>query len=184
MNNYFKTYDAQMEQVNSQVNEWISSAMQSGNSNREKAEKEKALHEEGFIKYVTPEMQDVWIPAPKAPTSAIQDYQKGFSSMSPETLREVYPFLQHAEKHYIPIIDQLHDQVNKGEISLQYVQEAIIKMILEGTKEAIDATGGMSKQGDSPIAKASSNAQAMAIYAKSPTAVKELMGGEQDGTDK
>lgn len=181
MNNYFKTYDAQMEQVNSQVNEWISSAMQSGNSKREDAEKEKRLREEGFISYITPDKQEVWVPAPQAPTSAIQDYQKGFSSMSPETLREVYPFLQHAEKHFIPVIDELHDSVNKGEVSLQYVQEAIIKMILQGTKEAIDATGGMSKQGDSPVAKASSNAQAMAIYAKSPTAVHELMGGYPDG---
>lgn len=181
MNNYFKTYDAQMEQVNSQINEWISSATQSGNSKREDAEKEKRLREEGFISYITPDKQEVWVPAPHAPASSVQDYQKGFSSMSPETLREVYPFLQHIEKHYIPVVDQLHDQVNKGEISLQYVQEAIIKMILEGTKEAIDATGGMEKQGNSAVAKASSNAQAVAIYAKNPKAVEQLMGGDPDG---
>ncbi len=178
MNNYFKLYDAQMEQVNSQVNEWISSAMQGGNSKREDAEKEKRLREEGFVSYITPDKQEVWIPAPKAPTSSVQDYQKGFSSMSPETLRDTNPYLQYMIQHYIPVVDQLHDSVNKGEISLQYVQEAIIKMILEGTKEAIKNTGGMAKQGQSPVNKASSNAQAVAMYAKNPSAVNQLMGGD------
>ena len=177
---YSKIYDQQMEQVNARFNDWINQATSSYSSKADDAEKEKRLREEGFVSYITPEKQEVWIPRPEAPTSAIQDYQKGFSSMSPETLKEVYPLMQHVQDHFFPAIDQLHDLVTKNEISMQSVQEAIIKMILEGTQEAIDATGGNSKQGNSAVAKASSNAQAVAIYAKNKQAVKQLMGGDLD----
>lgn len=178
---YSKIYDQQMEQVNARFNDWINQATSSYGSKADDAEKEKRLREEGFTSYITPEKQEVWIPRPEAPTSAIQDYQKGFSSMSPETIKEVYPMLQYVQENFFPVVDQLHDAVKNNEISLQFVQEKIIAMILEGTKEAIDKTGGMSKQGNSAVAKASSNAQAVATYAKSPKAGQQvLLGGDNE----
>lgn len=175
---YASKYDELMQGVNAQFNDWVAQATSSAGSKVEDAQKEQRLKEEGFVSYITPDKQEIWIPAPKAPTSAIADYQKGFSSMSPETLKEQYPFLQYACDHFLPVIDELHDGVNDQSISLQYVQEMIIKLILEGVHEAIDNTGGMDAQGKSAVAKASSNAQAVATYAKNPDAVKQLAGGE------
>lgn len=174
---YHSKYKNAIDQVNAQFNEWSDKALSTGGSKQEDAEKEQRLRAEGFVSYITPQKEEVWIPAPKAPTSAIQDYQKGFSSMSPETLLETYPCLKYVRDNFFPVIDELHENVNNGSISLQAVQEAIVKMIIEGSKEAVEKTGGMSAQGNSPVAKAGSNAEALAIYAKSPSAVQSLMSG-------
>lgn len=173
MNQYKKAMDA----ILAKATQLSSIASSDTTTPAKDAEMEQRLRAEGFVSYVTPQKQEIWVPCPVAPTSKIQDYQKGFSSMSPETIKEVYPCLKYVEKNFFPIIDELHAGVESGETSMQFVQEAIIKLIIEGTEEAIDKTGGMEAQGNSAVAKASSNAEAIAIYSKNKDAVEKLLGG-------
>lgn len=177
---YYSKYKGEIEKVNAQFQDWMNKATSSNDSDAENAEKEQRLKQEGFVSYITPDKQEIWVPKPHAPASVFQDYQKGFSSMSPETLKDVYPCLQYVESNFIPVVEELFQSASKNEISLQYVKEAITKLVLEGYKEAVEKTGGMDKQGNSPIAKASSDKQADAIYARSPKALSALLGGDDE----
>ncbi|WP_281080290.1 hypothetical protein [Klebsiella quasivariicola] len=143
----------------------------------EEAMKNKWLLAEGFKPVITPEKEIKWIPKTKQPTEAIQNYQKGMNSMSNETLVQAYPFLQYAIKNYIPVMEQLIKGVQSGDLSQQYLNEMIAKLAIEGIEEAINKTGGMSKQGQMQLAKASSAEQSAQLINSSSTAIKQV-GGE------
>lgn len=139
--------------------------------------KNKWLLAEGFKPVITPEKEIKWIPKVKQPTEAIQNYQKSMNSMSPETLVQAYPYLQYAIKNYIPVVEQLVKQVQSGDLSQQYLDENIAKLAIEGVAEALNATGGLSKQGKMELAKASSVEQSAQLINSSVSAISQV-GGE------
>lgn len=143
----------------------------------EEAIKNKWLLAEGFKPIITPEKEIKWIPKTKQPTEAIQNYQKGMNSMSNETLVQAYPFLQYSIKNYIPVVEQLIKGVQDGDLSQQYLNEMIAKLAIEGIEEALSKTGGLSKQGQMQLAKASSAEQAAQLINSSTTAISQV-GGE------
>lgn len=142
----------------------------------EDAIKNKWLMAEGFHPVLTPEKEIKWIPKTPQPTEAISNYQKGANSMSNETLTKAYPFLQYAIDNYIPVVDDHIKGVQSGDLTQQYLNETIMKLIREGIKEAVESTGGYSKQGKMQVAKASSIEQAGSIL-QNLSAVKQI-GGE------
>ncbi|ELP3919287.1 hypothetical protein QUQ16_000187 [Escherichia coli] len=143
----------------------------------EEAIKDKWLMAEGFAPIITPEKEIKFVPKPKHATELIQNYQKGQNSMSNETLTKAYPFLQYAIDNYIPVLDGDIQSLQNGDLSQQYLNENIMRLMKEGIKEAIEATGGYSKQGKMMVAKAANVAQAANILSNSTEASKQL-GGE------
>lgn len=146
----------------------------------EEAVKNKWLMAEGFHPVITPEKEIKWVPKPKHPTDVIQDYQKGTNSMSNETLVQAYPFLQYAVENYLPVVQSLVQSVQSGDMSQQYLNEMLAKLMKQGVDEAVNKTGGASKQGKMLIAKATNAQQAYEIISNSATAAKQL-GGDDNG---
>lgn len=155
------------------------SVARGASEDRKNAQKEemmnKALLAEGFIPYVTPDKQIVHIPKPKVATDDVFAYQKMTSSMSPELLKQTYPFLQYAEKNFIPQMEALIQGVKNKQFSYQFLQEQTMAMLHGGLDEAIKATGGMSKQGKGSIADSSSAKETAAILTKEKKAYEQLV---------
>ncbi|MDO3814248.1 hypothetical protein PL222_00860 [Salmonella enterica] len=146
----------------------------------EEAIKNKWLLAEGFRPVMTPEKEVKWIPKPQHATDSIQNYQKGLNSLSNESIVDQYPFMQYAIDNYVPVVEDLVKKVLNGDHTQQYLSEMIFKLKVEGIKEAVNATGGLSKQGNSKLGNSANIYQTAALLAKSPSAVKALGGNNGD----
>lgn len=175
--NYYDKVDTSLENATSNYDKLISLALGTAQSNKDEekdAMLNKALLAEGFRPIITPDKQEMWIPKPKQPTDSIHPFQKSLTSMSPELLQQTYPFLQYAEKHFIPVAEQLVTGLNNQQISLQYFQEQLLALMQGGVDEAVKATGGHGKQGKGAIAESTSAEETAAIIRKEKNAFKML----------
>ncbi|EPT9873092.1 hypothetical protein ACVTW2_000677 [Escherichia coli] len=144
---------------------------------QEEMVKNKWLAAEGFKPVITPEKEIKWIPNIPVPSQRVDSVQKGQNSMSNETLIKAYPFLQHAVDHYIPVMEDLFNKYQEGDHSWQYLMEQASVFMKQGIKEAVESTGGMSKQGKMELAKAASVYESAELIANSNKATEQL-GGE------
>lgn len=169
------------EALNSELGNYeklLSRALGSAEVDEDKAKDDAmnhALMVEGFRPVVTPDKQIQWVPKPKMPTQKIANHQKIVSSMSPELLQQRYPFLQYAIKHYIPVVEELVNQVQNKDISLQYFQEQMLALMKGGTDEAVKNTGGHSAQGKGSIADSTSAKESAALILKEKNTYKQLI---------
>jgi hypothetical protein len=175
--NYYSEVDNSLENATSNYDKLISMALGTAQSNKDEqkeAAMNKALLAEGFRPVITPDKQEMWIPKPKVASDDIQPFQKSTASMSPELLQQTYPFLQYAEKHFIPVVEQLVTGLQNQQISLQYFQEQLLALMNGGVDEAVKATGGYGKQGKGAVAESTSAAETAAIIRKEKNAYKML----------
>lgn len=179
---YFNTVDEALNAATGNYSKLLNMALGESEESKNEA-KDKAMNHalmvEGFRPIVTPDKQEVWIPRPKMPTDKIGNHQKMVSAMSPEALRNAYPFLQYAEKNFIPVVEQLVQQVQNQDISLQYFQEQLIALMKGGVEEAVKNTGGHSAQGKGSLAKSTSPEKSAAILLKEKNAYKQLITESQ-----
>lgn len=153
------------------------------NSNQKKQPEEEAIENrwllaEGFVPIITPQKEKKWVPKPKHSTDSIQNYQKGMNSLSNESIVALYPFMQYAIDNYVPVVGDLVSKVLNGDHSQQYLSEMLLKLKIEGIKEAVNATGGIEKQGNNQLGNSANIYQTAAILSSSPKAVKALGGGD------
>lgn len=168
-----------LAQTKADLNKMMSVALGSSSDKHpeDEAIKDRWLMSEGFKPIITPQKEILWIPNAPKPTEQIAGVQKGQNSMSNETLMQAYPFLKYAVDNYIPVVESLCSSVQAGDMSMQYLGEMVAKLMKEGVTEAVEKTGGSSKQGAMMLSKAASAAEAASIISSSSTAVKQL-GGE------
>lgn len=174
---YFNTVDEALQNATENSNKLMSIALGNANDKKEDQKEEglnKALIVEGFRPIVTPDKQIQWVPKPHKPTDKLQSFQKAASSMSPELLQQTYPFLQYAEKHFLPVVDQLIDGLQNQTFSLQYFQEQLLALAKGGLQEAIKNTGGHAAQGKGSIADSTSAKQSAEIILKEKKAYEQL----------
>lgn len=174
---YYNDVDDALQQVTTGHKSLIDIAL--GRAQEKKADDEdavlnKVLMAEGFRPIVTPEKEVKWVPKKPQPTDVIKPYQKASTSMSPELLQQTYPFLQYAEQHFIPVVEQLVQGVQNQDFSMQYLQEKILEFMHGGLDEAIKATGGMKEQGKGSVADSSSAAQTAVTLHSEKQAYKAL----------
>lgn len=154
--------------------------------NMSDSQKDKWLLAKGYRPDIKPNGDTEWIMPKKTPIERISQAQKIKGSMSPESLKATYPFLQYYIDNYIPVVMQLAGQVSDPSIMMseQAFSEAIDKLNKNGLKQAIDATGGMSAQGKGKLAQSSSYEESQRILARYPNAINELLKMSDYEADK
>ncbi|WP_369136411.1 hypothetical protein [Klebsiella variicola] len=178
MDKYYQAADEALNAATGSYNKLMSIALGEAKDEKEEVSdkvKNAALLTEGFRPIVTPDKQIKWVPKPKQPSDALHTFQKMQASMSPETLREQYPFLQYAEKHFIPVVEELVQGLQNQTYSIQYFQEQMLALTKGGLKEAIDNTGGMSKQGKGSISNSTSAEETARLIMKEKNAYKQVV---------
>lgn len=179
---FYSQVDTQAQNELSNYDKLMSLALGSAQDKKNEAKDEamtKALIAEGFRPIVTPDKQIQFIPKKALPTDIIKPSQKLSASMSGELLQSTYPFLQYAEKNFIPVMEHLIQGVQNGDYSIQHFQEQTMALIKGGIEEAIKATGGVKAQGKGKLADSTTPEETMSIIMSEKQAYKDLIKQSQ-----